>query len=87
MISHINEALKTAVENGDVSGANVLVLHNGRRNLMRVCDDESMTSLFSAKGEYGGTAGLARSFQMSLPMASRCFSAHSRQAWADRAYW
>ena len=53
MISHINEALKTAVENGDVSGANVLVLHNGRGNLMRVCDDESMTSLFSVKGEYG----------------------------------
>lgn len=30
MISQINEALKIAVENGDVSGANVLVLHNGR---------------------------------------------------------
>ena len=30
MISQINETLKIAVENGDVSGANVLVLHNGR---------------------------------------------------------
>lgn len=30
MISQINETLKISVENGDVSGANVLVPHNGR---------------------------------------------------------
>lgn len=62
MITQINETLKIAVENGDVSGANVLVLHNGRGNLMRVCDDESMTSLFSSKGEYGWDGWLGTFF-------------------------
>ena len=31
-------------------------------NLMRVCDDESMTSLFSAKGEYGWDGWLGTFF-------------------------
>lgn len=40
----------------------MLVLHNGRGNLMRVCDDESMTSLFSSKGEYGWDGWLGTFF-------------------------